>query len=407
MSKAGKSIITKPDSYAGLMDGISGLLESARRTSARAVNAVMTATYWEIGHRIVEFEQGGKTRADYGKEVLQKLSADLTSRFGRGFGVIQLRGMRQFFSAYPEIRQSAIDGSSALPGPIRQSPIDESDPAPPAILQSPIEESTSTPSDILQSPIVESHASLRALANRFPLTWTHYTRLLRVRKTTAREFYETEALRGGWSVRQLERQIGSQFYERTALSRNKASMLAKGAKPQPGDLLAADEEIRDPLVLEFLNLKDEYSESDLEDALIRHLEHFLLELGGAFTFVARQRRLRIDHEWFRVDLLFFHRRLRSLVVIDLKTGPLRHADVGQMHLYLNYAREHWCEPGENPPVGLILCTEKGESLARYALDGLPNPMLVREYLTTLPDEARLAAEITAARLKLEARTTRR
>jgi predicted nuclease of restriction endonuclease-like (RecB) superfamily len=245
------------------------------------------------------------------------------------------------------------------------------------------------------------------LANRFPLTWTHYTRLLRVRKTIAREFYETEALRGGWSVRQLERQIGSQFYERTALSRNKAAMLARGAKPQPGDLLTADEEVRDPLVLEFLNLKDEYSESDLEDALIRHLEHFLLELGGAFAFVARQRRLRIDHEWFRVDLLFFHRRLRSLVVIDLKTGPLRHADIGQMHLYLNYAREHWCEPGENPPVGLILCTEKGESLARYALDGLPNPMLVREYLTTLPDEARLAAEITAARRILEARPTRR
>ena len=392
MSKAGKSIITKSDSYAGLMDGISGLLESARRTSARAVNAVMTATYWEIGHRIVEFEQGGKTRADYGKEVLQKLSADLTKLFGRGFGLVQSNLMRQFHLAYPLILQSPIEksDSAALPVQIRQSLVDESEPTPP---------------DILQSPIVESHASLHALAKRFPLTWTHYTRLLRVKKTTAREFYETEALRGGWSVRQLERQIGSQFYERTALSRNKASMLAKGAKPQPGDLLAADEEIRDPLVLEFLNLKDEYSESDLEDALIQHLEHFLLELGGAFTFVARQRRLRIDHEWFRVDLLFFHRRLRSLVVIDLKTGPLRHADVGQMHLYLNYAREHWCEPGENPPVGLILCTEKGESLARYALDGLPNPMLVREYLTTLPDEARLAAEITAARLKLEARTT--
>ena len=394
MSKAGKSIITKSDSYAGLMDGISGLLESARRTSARAVNAVMTATYWEIGHRIVEFEQGGKTRADYGKEVLQKLSADLTKLFGRGFGLVQINLMRQFHLAYPLILQSPIEksDSAALPVQIRQSLVDESEPTPP---------------DILQSPIVESHASLHSLAKRFPLTWTHYTRLLRVKKTTAREFYETEALRGGWSVRQLERQIGSQFYERTALSRNKASMLAKGAKPQPGDLLAADEEIRDPLVLEFLNLKDEYSESDLEDALIQHLEHFLLELGGAFTFVARQRRLRIDHEWFRVDLLFFHRRLRSLVVIDLKTGPLRHADVGQMHLYLNYAREHWCEPGENPPVGLILCTEKGESLARYALDGLPNPMLVREYLTTLPDEASLAAEITAARRILEARPSRR
>jgi len=248
---------------------------------------------------------------------------------------------------------------------------------------------------------------LHGLACRFPLAWTHYTRLLRVKSAAAREFYETEALRGGWSVRQLERQVETQFYERTALSRNKAAMLAKGGKALPEDKLTADEEVRDPLVLEFLGLKDEYSESDLEDALVHHLEGFLLELGGAFAFVGRQKRLRIDHEWFRVDLIFFHRRLRSLVVIDLKIGPLHHSDIGQMHLYLNYARAHWCEPGENPPIGLILCTEKGESLARYALEGLPNPMLVREYLTALPDEKRLAAEITAARRRLEARTTSR
>ena len=181
MNKAGKSIITKPDSYAGLMDGISGLLESARRTSARAVNAVMTATYWEIGRRIVAFEQGGKARADYGKEVLQKLSADLTAKFGRGLGLVQLNLMRQFHLAYPLILQSPIEKSASIP---RQS----------AILQSPIEESTSASPDILQSPIVESHASLRALANRFPLTWTHYTRLLRVKKAIAREFYENEGL---------------------------------------------------------------------------------------------------------------------------------------------------------------------------------------------------------------------
>jgi predicted nuclease of restriction endonuclease-like (RecB) superfamily len=262
-------------------------------------------------------------------------------------------------------------------------------------------------SDIPQSTTGQSLSkhphTLEELAHRFSLAWTHYTRLLRVENPLAREFYETEALRGGWSVRQLERQINTQFYERTALSRNKTAMLLKGAKSQPGDALTPDEEVRDPLVLEFLGLKDEYSETNLEDALIRHLESFLLELGGAFTFVGRQKRLRIDHEWFRVDLLFFHRRLRSLIVIDLKTGPLRHADVGQMHLYLNYACAHWCEPGENPPIGLILCTEKGASLARYALEGLPNPMLVREYRTALPDEKRLAAEIAAARKMLEAR----
>lgn len=197
--------------------------------------------------------------------------------------------------------------------------------------------------------------------------------------------------------------MDSQFYERTALSRNKAAMLAQGAKPQPGDAASADEEIRHPLVLEFLGLRDEYSETDLEDALIRHLETFLLELGNDFAFVGRQRRLRIDDEWYRVDLLFFHRRLRCLVIFDLKLGRFTHADAGQMHLYLNYAREHWAQPGENPPVGVILCFGKSEALVRYATDALPNKMVVREYLTMLPDEKTLAAELEKTRRQLEAR----
>ena len=170
---------------------------------------------------------------------------------------------------------------------------------------------------------------------------------------------------------------------------------------RPGDAVSADEEIRNPLVLEFLNLKDEYSESDLEEALIRHLETFLLELGDDFAFVARQRRLRIGHEWFRVDLLFFHRRLRCLVIIDLKIGGLVHADVGQMNLYCNYAREHWMKPDEHPPVGLILCTDKDDALARYAMDGLGSKMLIREYLTALPEESALAAELARTRELLE------
>ena len=163
----------------------------------------------------------------------------------------------------------------------------------------------------------------------------------------ARRFYEEEALRGGWSVRQLNRQINSLFYERTLLSKNKAAMLRKGAEPTADDLVTAQEEIKDPLVLEFVGLKDEYSESDLEDALIHKLEEFLLELGSDFTFVGRQRRLRIGDEWYRVDLLFFHRRLRCLVVIDLKIGKFGHADAGQMHMYLNYAAEHWTNVGES------------------------------------------------------------
>ena len=350
--------------YSSLLGGVGALLEAARRAGARTVNAVMTATYWEIGRRIVEFEQGGKDRAAYGKELLKLLSNDLTIRLGRGFGVVNLSYMKRFYVSFPssEIFQTVSEKSGATP------------------------------------------FALGDLARTFPLPWSHYVLLLRgSRSPEAFGFYHAEALRGGWSVRQLQRQMDSQFYERTALSRNKAAMLTKGAKAQPGDAASADEEIRHPLVLEFLGLRDEYSETDLEDALIRHLETFLLELGNDFAFVGRQRRLRIDDEWYRVDLLFFHRSLRCLVIFDLKLGRFTHADSGQMHLYLNYAREHWVQRGENPPVGIILCSAKSEALVHYVTDALPNKLLVREYLTALPNERTLADELAKTRTRLEAR----
>ena len=244
-------------------------------------------------------------------------------------------------------------------------------------------------------------------APAFPLPWSHYVRLLSVKNGSARAFYETEALRGGWTIRQLSRQIETQFYERTALSKNKVAMLARGAKRKPEDTVSAEDELKDPLVLEFLGLKDEYSESDLEAALIHHLEQFLLELGGDFTFVGRQRRLRVGDAWYRIDLLFFHRVLRCLVVIDLKLGAFTHADAGQMHLYLNYAREHWMIGDENPPVGLILCAEKDDAVARYALEGLPNKVLAAEYLTKLPRENVLVAELEKTRRLLAGRAPSR
>jgi predicted nuclease of restriction endonuclease-like (RecB) superfamily len=216
-------------------------------------------------------------------------------------------------------------------------------------------------------------------------------------------FYHEEALRGGWSVRQLDRQIASLYYERIALSKNKANMLTEGAAATTADRITSEEEIKDPFVLEFLDLKDEYSESDLEEALIHHLEHFLLKLGGDFAFIGRQKRLRVGGEWYRVDLIFYHRGLRCLVIVDLKLGKFTHADAGQMHLDLNYAREHWSRPEENPPVGLILCAQKDDALARYALDGLPNKVLAREYKLALPDEKLLASEIEKTRKMLEAR----
>jgi len=355
--------------YDEVLTSLAELLESARRTAVRATDSIMTATYWEVGRRIVKYEQGGQKRADYGKQLIERLAVDLTLKFGRGFGRSNLFQMRAFYLAYPEILQTP---SGIFPN-----------------------------SEIIQT--VSGQSLLKAISCRFPLPWSDYVMLLSVQNPEARAFYEEEALRGGWRVRQLARQINSQFYERTALSRNKAAMLKKGAIPKPEDAVSLEEEIKDPFVLEFLGLKDEYSESDLEGALIQQLEGFLLELGSDFAFIGRQRRLRVGDEWYRVDLLFFHRRLRCLVIIDLKLGKFTHADAGQMHLYLNYASEHWTHPDENPPVGLILCAQKDRAVAHYALEGLPNKVLAAEYRTVLPDEKLLADELERTRRLLDVR----
>jgi predicted nuclease of restriction endonuclease-like (RecB) superfamily len=375
MAKSSKKIaIMNDDSfiigYDVVLSDVIDLLESARRASARTINTIITTTYWKIGRRIVEFEQGGSKKAEYGEQLIDRLSNDLTKRFGRGFKRRNLFQIRAFYIAYPEIVQTV---SAQL-----------------------------DTNEIMQTASAQSIKT--ASAQRFPLSWSHYVRLLTVKKSEARIFYEAEALRGGWSVRQLDRQISTLFYERTLLSKNKAAMLKKGAEAKPEDAVTPEEEIKDPLVLEFLNLKDEYSENDLEEALIQHLEKFLLELGGDFAFIGRQRRLRIGDQWFRVDLVFFHRILRCLVIIDLKVGKFTHADAGQMHLYLNYARENWTHKDENPPVGLILCAEKDAAVARYALEGLPNKVLAAEYRMTLPDEKVLASELEHTHRILEGRT---
>ncbi|HZO90057.1 MAG TPA: PDDEXK nuclease domain-containing protein [Chthonomonadaceae bacterium] len=352
--------VSEAQALADLSSGIALLLEEARRRAARSVNAIMTATYWEIGRRIVEFEPGGQGRADYGEQIIERLSKDLTARFGRGFGRSNLFQMRAFYRAYAQIVQT-----------------------------------------------VSGQFDLSEVATAFPLSWSHYVRLLSLRDEYARRFYETEALRGGWSLRQLDRQINSLFYERTALSRNKAAMLTQGTKAKSEDAMTPEEEIKSPYVLEFLGLKDEYSEAQLEEALIRHLEGFLLELGNDFTFVARQKRIRAGDDWYRMDLLFYHRRLRCLVIIDLKIGRLDHADVGQMNLYINYAYDHLTLPDENPPVGLILCSEPNAAVAQYAMNRLMNTVLAAEYRTVLPDPAQLEAELAETRRMLESPNRKR
>ena len=442
--------------YSAWSGGIAALLAEARRQSARSVNALLTATYWEIGRRIVEFVQQGEPRAEYGDEVVRQLSRDLTKRFGRGFGYINLGMMRRFFLTWsPEaIVQTLSEQSQRRTGlptvqtaseqfmafqicqtlsnkssgkQISQTPSAELEicgtasrksaeagklqtASAKSFVPAPTIQIVQTPSGKFVPPIyatpsrkseIDLALYLEALCHAFPLSWSHYVRLLSVEQPEARKFYETESLRGGWSVRQLDRQVSTLFYERTALAKNKAKLLAAGAKPRPEDAVSVEEEIKSPYVLEFLGLRDDYAESDLEDALVRHLESFLLELGNDFTFVARQKRIRVGKEWYRIDLLLFHRRLRCLFIFDLKLGRFTHADAGQMNLYVNYAAEQLTLPGENPPVGLVLCSEHDEAVARYSMGNLTNKILAAQYKLALPDPRLLEKEIEKTRRLLE------
>ena len=413
--------------YHAWSGGIASLLEEARRQSARHVNAILTATYWEIGRRIVEFAQQGEMRAEYGDEVLGKLSRDLTKRFGRGFAPDNLERMRGFYLAWPPAQISATLSRKSLERKIfltaserfllpensqTVSAKSENSISATASRKSADTEKCQTVSDKLPASIyatvsrkseIDTELYLEALCHAFPLSWSHYVRLLSVEQPEARKFYETESLRGGWSVRQLDRQVSTLFYERTALAKNKAKLLTDGAKPRPEDAVSVEEEIKTPFVLEFLGLRDDYAESDLEDTLVRHLENFLLELGNAFTFVARQKRIRVGKQWYRIDLLLFHRRLRCLFIFDLKLGRFTHADAGQMNIYVNYTDEHLTLKGENPPVGLILCSEHDEAVARYSMGNVTNKILAAQYKLALPDPRLIEKEIEKTRRMLELR----
>ena len=344
--------------YQGLLLSISELLFDGRRHAAKALNTVLTRTYWSIGQHLVEYEQGGKERAAYGTELLKQLSRDLQARLGRGFSERNLEQMRQFYLQWQNSQTLSADSATEQSQAISQT--------------------TSAKLKLRDSP-------------NFPLSWSHYVRLLSVADLKARQHYESEALRGGWSVRQLDRQISTLSYQRGHTVSTEG--VSAGNSP--------DSEIKDPFVLEFLGLKDEYSEAELEEALIRELEQFLLELGNDFAFVARQKRLRVGTEWYRIDLLFFHRKLRSLIVVELKLGKFTHADAGQMNLYLNYAREHWTNVDENPPIGLILCSEHDAAVAHYALGNLGNQVLAREYQLALPSEDQLVRRLAARRRQLD------
>jgi predicted nuclease of restriction endonuclease-like (RecB) superfamily len=358
------------DPYANLLGHIIGLLHDARTTAGRVVNTIMTVTYWEVGRRIVEHEQKGEARAEYGAMLLKRLAADLTNRFGRGFGLSNLKLIRKFYLQYQDRGKSrTLSGLSGDDASIGQT--------------------------------LSGLSDTSGMSDAFRLSWSHYALLLVIEDNLKRTFYEEEAIRSGWSVRQLDRQLDSMLFERFALSRKKAELLGKAE--QDGEGIIPEDAIKDPYILDFLGLPERYSEKDLEDALISHLTEFLLEMGYGFTFVARQKRLQIGSSSFYIDLLLYHRRLRCLVAIDLKIGHFTHADAGQMNMYLNYLNENETGETEQSPIGLILCTEKDEAAVHYALGGMTNRIFASRYKLQLPDPAMLTREIEAERRRIEER----
>ncbi len=330
-----------------LYSKIAELLQSARQQVVRSVNRTMVYTYYEIGRMIVEDEQQGKKRAEYGKRVLKELSAKLTAEFGKGFSKRNLEQMRQFYLTYSIAQKSS------------------------AQLQQTVSKSS-----------VISHTHLP----EFSLSWSHYLKLMRIENPDERSFYEIECITNNWSLKELKRQYDSALYERLALSRDKEGIKQLA---QQGQVIEKHTDmLKDPYVLEFLDLPEQqrYSESDLEQALIDKLEHFLLELGKGFTFVGRQVRFTFDEKHFKVDLVFFNRLLRCFVLIDLKIGELTHQDIGQMQMYVNYYDRFVRLTHENKTAGIILCKDKNDTLVEITLPQDNDSIFASRYQTVLPDK---------------------
>lgn len=331
------------------------LLQSARSRIVQTVNQTMVLTYFEIGRMIVEEEQQGKERADYGKQLLKGLSEVLTKEFGKGFSTTNLKQMRQFYVVYS----------------IGQTPSDDF-------------------KNISQTLSAESENDISETVSRnFNVSWSHYLKLMRIDDENERKFYEIESFKNNWSVRELQRQFDSALYTRLVLSRDKdkvKELLEKGlVLEKPKDA------IKDPYILEFIGLPEHiiYSESDLEQELIDKLEHFLLELGNGFTFVARQKRISFEEKHFRVDLVFYNRILRCFVLIDLKIGEIKHQDLGQIQMYVNYYDREVRSIDENKTIGIVLCKDKSKSVVEYTLPENNEQIFASKYQTVLPTKEEL------------------
>ena len=358
--------------YPALVEAIAQAHASAQRHAAQTVNLTLTLRNWLIGYHIVEYEQRGRDRAEYGQSLLQKLTRDLRQRLGRGFGWRNLEMFRRFYLTYPISQSLIAKFGLALP-------------LPPSVAFQPLD--------------WQDGDYFTQLFRRLP--WTHFVELIRLDDPLKRAFYELQAMQQHWSTRELKRQLGSLLYERVGLSYDREGVLKLAEEGRLDE--SPVELIRDPYDFEFLGLRREqlYTETQLERALLDHLQEFLLELGAGFCFVARQRRVTFDNEHYYIDLLLYNRRLRCLFAVDLILGHFRHEYAGAMNFYLNYLKAEETEAGEQPPIGLLLCSEKNETHVEYALGGLSNRVFVSKYLLHLPKQAELEAFVRRTRKKLE------
>jgi predicted nuclease of restriction endonuclease-like (RecB) superfamily len=372
MKKSTTPSLSTNNEVASLFERVAGILESGRGRALRTINHETVLAYWLIGREIVQALQGGEARAQYGNALIADLSKRLTEHYGAGFSAANLKNFRQFYLTYSDrivpishpsgSQLAASDGANTISYPA----------------------GSESPSGF--------HPNL---------SWSHYRALMRVEDISARQFYETEAVQSNWSRRDLERQIGSLFYERLLASTDKTAML-EGVRHEAMPLNPLDM-LKDPYVLEFLDLPSvpQLQESQLEQAIIDKLQHFLLELGRGFSFVARQKRMRFDDKDFYVDLVFYNYLLKCFVLIDLKIGELSHQDIGQMDGYVRMYEAHAKVEGDNPTIGLILCSEKNAAVARYSVLNDSQQLFAAKYQFTLPSEDELQREILRERALIE------
>jgi predicted nuclease of restriction endonuclease-like (RecB) superfamily len=340
----------------GLYERVRRILTAASSTAARSVNSAQVAANWLIGREIVEEEQKGEKRAEYGRRVVESLSRKLTKDFGSGYSALNLWWFRRFYLEYPRLIEASVNAQQILYAPRKESWIP---------------------------------------GNLHPnLSWTHYRMLLKVERCDARKFYEIEALTNDWSARALERQIASLLFERLALSRDKRGLMRLARQGQ--EIAEAKDVFKDPVVVEFLGLPQSplLIESNLETALLSNLQAFLLELGKGFAFVARQQRLTLDGDHFYIDLVFYHSVLKCYVLVDLKVGKITHADLGQLQLYVNYYDLERRTEGDGPTLGLIICSDKNDAVVRYTLGPhQENKIFASRYKLHLPSESELRDEL--------------